>query len=234
MRPNKLYLIGAGRHTATRQLRRTSRILRRVIRVGELTISHRRIDVDRAFVGKHLEAIIGHMRKGVLIVAHSGDSFVDEAELRAMFTETSVNEVMEGVKENLNEVVGDEGGADDIELTDEEKAKILTEMDELSDEAKAEITEFGGYVPSSTEIDEFHNAHPGTGPDEPEPVVLADSALPVVEAVPEVVKTARELPDTSAMTKKQLVALCEELGIEVKGSPNNATLHDMLNAWKNS
>lgn len=229
MRPNKLYLIGAGRHSATRQLRRANRFSRRVIRVGELMISHRRIDVDAAFVEKHLKVIIAHMRKGTLIVAHSGDSFVDEAELCAMFDAAPIESEIDIVDET-----GDSG--EDIELTDEEKAAILTEMDDLSDEAKSEIVEFGGYVPSAAEIADLRSEEADTGFEEAAELAPTDVAEPdaATAGEPSPVKTSKELPDISAMTKKQLIALCEELGIEVKGSPNNATLHDMLNEWKNS
>lgn len=217
MRPTKLYLIGAGRHPATRQLRRANRFSRRVNRVGELTISHRRVDVDLEFVRKHLKDIVAYMRKGTLIVAHSSDKFVDEAELLAML---DVDPVEPSIEDS-------EDSAEDMELSDEEKAKILTEMDELSDEEKKEISDFGGYVPSVSELEESAEVPPEVFPEASTPT---DGA----EAPKEAPVTSKDLPDLSTLTKKQLIVLCEERGIEVKGSPNNATLHDLLNAWKNS
>jgi len=83
--PQRLYLVGGGRHPTTKTARRAARFERRVFQIAGITIRpNRRKDVNPAFIEKHLDAILEHVKDGTLIVQHRHDKFMDEAELRAL------------------------------------------------------------------------------------------------------------------------------------------------------
>jgi hypothetical protein len=215
-KPEKLYLIGGGRHIQTRNLRRANRFPRRVVRIGELTIRHQRADVDLDFVRKHLQLIITEMRKGSLIVAHSADKFVDEAELLEFFS-------------------------------DELEPAALLEAPEFSDPHPADADDIDDNVPGDFNVTALMETSPVlTEPEEAKTTELEEAKTEDAPKIDDAVKDApkaegsvvegfeKELPDLTGLVKKQLVALCQERGIEVPASPSNAVLVDLLTAWKNS
>lgn len=248
--PDRLWLLGGGRHRSTKQLRRMNRFGRRAFVLGGLSIRpNRRVDVTPKFIADHLEEIIARVAKGTLLVQHHADSFVDADELRAIAAlvrgETPVGPVVKPeskpVAEEL-ETDEDKKTAEDWDPTagdgldddpgGDEQPQTPAEPPAAPPEAPSEPQ-----APADGAMDLSESEPVATAPisvppmndDEPlpaeTPVDLPEDDLPL--------ETKRELPEGwRTRTKAELLALCDEHGIQVDDrKAANKKLIDLLDAW---
>jgi hypothetical protein len=252
--PQKLYLLGGGRHPSTRALRRVNRFRPRVFDIGELTIRpNRRVDVTVEFVLKHFDAIVQHVNNGTLIVQHSADRLVDVDELHAIRA-VARGEVPQGpiVKltaedESDDDAIDnpeDDGTHQDPALADADPNPAAVAFGEP--EAALEPVEAQEEPQEAPEVDPFDEPSLDTTDLlEPEPApepmeeladltetvpVVMEAAADVVEAEPE----QRWLPEGfEKLHKKELLGLCTERGIEVESTrTNEKQLVRLLRSWK--
>lgn len=81
----QLYILGAGRHPLTKQLRARRGHQRRTFYIGELHIqSAKRLPVSIEWARAHFDTIVKHINDGTVLVHFSFDKFVDPDELRVL------------------------------------------------------------------------------------------------------------------------------------------------------
>ena len=233
--PDRLWLLGGGRHRSTKQLRRMNRFGRRAFVLGGLSIRpNRRVDVTPKFVADHLDEIIERVAKGTLLVQHHADSFVDADELRAIAAlvrgETPVGPVVKPESKPVTEELetdADRQTAQDWDATagdglddgpgDDEEPQTPAEPPAAPPEAPSEPQE-----PADGAMDLSEEAAPA-------PI----SVLPPEPELDDLPMPTRELPDGwRTGTKAELLALCDDRGIKVDDrKAANKKIIDLLDAW---
>lgn len=177
--PQIIYLVGGGRHSATKQLRRAARFERRVFQIGGIPIRpNRRKDVNAAFVAKHVVEILSHVADGTLIVQHRHDRFMDTDEIKALVARVKGETIVQVVKEEKPVTLPAPPQTDELEEVEEveEVGQPNEPVDEISE----------------PDEDASHDE-----PSEPEELVAAEVVQdePVQVVSNEVVQEAQEIPE---------------------------------------
>lgn len=246
--PEKLWLLGGGRHRATRDLRRAARFKRRAYYLAGMIIRPgRKVDVTPHFIADHLDEILKRLGEGTLLIQHRGDHFVDEDELRAICAvvrgETPVGPITKA----------DASAGETAEPADEDTKPFKPEqpVTEPAPPEPAKEPVAPEDLPPDPKQPEGEPAGSFSGddaglPDGFDPLSDAPTAEPVAQAAPISVPPPAEddlpaaeedterrwLPEGWQMkTKKELVALAKERGLTVDPKGPNQKIIDALAAW---
>lgn len=240
--PQKLFLLGSGRHVATRLQRRKNNVKRRVARIGDLIVRPgRRVDVTPEFVAKYLNDIVAGVEAGIIIVCHSADRFMDRDELKALVAVVR-GEDPEGPITKDDDDSDPLGNPDDDDTEDTDPVSDSDpEQEPQADSEEPEVLE--GFddsaAPNLAELGFDEPQNPVFGaepePEQPEESFEPESALfeaPVSLDEPEVEK--RWLPEGfEKLTKKELLALATERKLDLDPKRTNVdTLVRLLKEWR--
>lgn len=241
---DKLYLVGGGRNVHTRMMRRAHRFSRRAFRIGELTIRpNLRVPVTLAFCAKHQKEIEAHIANGTLLVQHNADTDVSIDELRSLLGRTAPEEELQ-VADEVEAIVLPENPVSTGELTTEE-VQAAHAAGVLVVDAEGLGFVPGAWLEGLRTEPPAPPAEPPAGPPETEGVPDTDVApveaaeTPVesseaVEAETEVAEApveAKRLPEGwEKRTKKELLQLCAEFGVEANDKMSNARIVELLSA----
>ena len=116
----QLYILGAGRHPLTKQLRARRGHQRRTFYIGELHIqSAKRLPVSIEWARAHFDAIVKHINDGTVLVHFAFDRFVDPDELRVLCFGTA--EEQAAYNDEASAPEGQSAAADDQTNTPEDR-----------------------------------------------------------------------------------------------------------------
>lgn len=213
-----LYAFGAGRDPQTKMARRLDRFSDRTFRIGSDVIIRpgRRVPVTVGYLSNHLDEVVGHIERGALRLQSDSDSFIDPNELRAIVAGQPIPEKVV-VRPPVFDVT------EERYVPPPPLAPTLPappEPAELLDTADATVDASVGDGPGEATDSELAGA-----PDAP--LEVAEES---VDAIAEPAPTPVLPEGWRSKSKKGLLALAQELKLEVSDKMSNRELITALEA----